>query len=253
MQEELAKMDKYKVWEVVPRSPDMRVVGARWVFTRKIDGETGKPSAYKARWVTKGFSQIEGIDVNELFAAVAHKDSIGYSSRLSTISTLNAIRSISKRLSSMATLMRLVPPEGSNISADKILHLRKSLYDLKQSPRCFNKAFDEWLRGQGLTPARADPCIYTRRQGNTFLMLSVHVDDQDQVSMHSSTRSITNSNCHDRISNNDGKSTFSPTIAESRTSQDAQKRQRARSFGLLAFRTPRLPRFTFCATAEIET
>ncbi len=76
MQEELAKMDKYKVWEVVPRSPDMRVVGARWVFTRKIDGETGKPSAYKARWVAKGFSQIEGIDFNELFAAVAHKDSI---------------------------------------------------------------------------------------------------------------------------------------------------------------------------------
>jgi len=59
--------------------------------------------------------------------------------------------------------------------------------------------------------------------------------------------------CHDRISNNDGKTTFSPTIAESRTSQDAQKRQRARSFGLIAFRTPRLPRFTFCATAEIET
>jgi len=56
--------------------------------------------------------------------------------------------------------------------------------------------------------------------------------------------------CHDRISNNDGKPTFSPTIAESRTSQDAQK---ARSFGLIAFRTPRLPRFTFCATAEIET
>jgi len=50
---------------------------------------------------------------------------------------------------------------------------------------------------------------------------------------------------HDRIS------TFSPTIAESRTSQDAQKRQR--SFGRIAFRTPRLPRFTFCATAEIET
>jgi len=47
-------MDQYKVWEVVPRSPDMRVVGARWVYTRKIDGETGKPSAYKARWVGGG-------------------------------------------------------------------------------------------------------------------------------------------------------------------------------------------------------
>ena len=41
--------------------------------------------------------------------------------------------------------------------------------------------------------------------------------------------------CHDRISNNDGKTTFSPTIAESRTSQDAQKRQRA------FFRPPCVP------------
>jgi len=55
--------------------------------------------------------------------------------------------------------------------------------------------------------------------------------------------------CHDRISNNDGKTTFSPTIAESRTPKNGN----ARSFGLIAFRTPRLPRFTFCATAEIET
>ncbi len=38
--------------------------------------------------------------------------------------------------------------------------------------------------------------------------------------------------CHDRISNNDGKPTFR-TIAESRTSQDAQNGN-ARSFGLIA-------------------
>jgi len=41
------------------------------------------------------------------------------------------------------------------------------------------------------------------------------------------SRILSQRNCHDRISNNDGKPTFSPTIAESRTSQDAQKRQRA--------------------------
>ena len=72
---------------------------ARWVYTRKIDGET-ELSAYKARWVAKGFSQIEGIDFNE------HTKTQFGSSHLSTISTLNAIRTISKRLSSMATLRR---------------------------------------------------------------------------------------------------------------------------------------------------
>jgi hypothetical protein len=50
--------------------------GAKWVYTQKIDGETGKPSRYKARWAAKGYSQIEGVDFDELFAAVAHKDAI---------------------------------------------------------------------------------------------------------------------------------------------------------------------------------
>ncbi len=62
-QEELANMEKYKAWEVVPRLSNMRVMVARWVYC-----ETGKPSACKARSVPKGFSQIEGIDFNELFA-----------------------------------------------------------------------------------------------------------------------------------------------------------------------------------------
>ena len=76
MKAELAKMEKYKVWDVVDRKPEMRVVGARWVYTRKVDGQTGLPSTYKARWVAKGYSQIKGVDFNELYAAVAHKDTI---------------------------------------------------------------------------------------------------------------------------------------------------------------------------------
>jgi len=44
MQAELAKMDKYNVWTVVNRDsvPNIRTVGAKWVYTRKIDGDTGK-------------------------------------------------------------------------------------------------------------------------------------------------------------------------------------------------------------------
>jgi len=140
---EQSEMDQYKVWEVVPRSPDMRVVGARWVYTRKIDGETGKPSAYKARWVAKGFSQIEGIDFNELFAATAHKDSIDHLDLECDQVDIKAAF-----LNGDLEETVYLAPEGSNISADKVLHLRKSLHGLKQSPRCFKKAFDEWLRGQ---------------------------------------------------------------------------------------------------------
>lgn len=67
---------KYNVWKVVDRTPGHWVLKARWVYTRKIDGTTGKPAAYKPRWFAKGFSPKAGINYNEVFSAVAHKDSI---------------------------------------------------------------------------------------------------------------------------------------------------------------------------------
>lgn len=70
MANRLAKMDKYTcgMW------PKMRDAGARWLYTRKIGESTGLPSTYKTRWVAKGCFQVEGIDYNKLYAAVAHKD-----------------------------------------------------------------------------------------------------------------------------------------------------------------------------------
>jgi len=181
MQEELAKMEKYKVWDIVPQQRHMRVVGARWVYTRKIDGETGKPTAYKARWVAKGFSQIEGIDFDELFAAVAHKDSIRVFLALVNHFDMECDQVDIKTAflnSDLEETIYLAPPEGSGIPSNMVLLLRKSLYGLRQSPRNFNKAFDKWLREERFTPTTADPCIYTRRTGSTFMMLSLHVDDQ---------------------------------------------------------------------------
>jgi hypothetical protein len=38
------------------------------------------------------------------------------------------------------------PPEGSDIAHNKVIRLRKSLYGLRQSPRCFNQSFDKWMK-----------------------------------------------------------------------------------------------------------
>ncbi len=181
IQSELEKMAKYKVWDVVDRSSNSRPLKARWVFTRKIDGETGKPSAYKARWVAKGYSQVAGVDYHELFAGVAHKDSIRV-----FLSLVNHFDYECDQVDIKAAFLNgeleetifLEPPQGSNIPAGKVLHLRRTLYGLKQSPRNFNKALDTWLQSQGLVPTRADPCIYRRVTNGSTLLLSVHVDDQ---------------------------------------------------------------------------
>jgi hypothetical protein len=145
MKVELAKMEKYDVWELVLRSDDMRVLEARWVFTRKIDGTTGEAAEYRARWVAKGYRQVEGIDHNEIFASVAHKDTIRV-----FLATVNYHRLLCDQVDIKAAFLNgdlreiiyLAPAEGSGTSPKYVYRLKKSLYGLKQSPRCFNDKLD---------------------------------------------------------------------------------------------------------------
>jgi hypothetical protein len=180
MNEELDKMKQYGVWEAV-ENDGQRTLDGKWVFTRKTDGTSGLPSAYKARYVVKGFRQIEGKDYSELFASVAHKDSIRVF--LSIVNHLDLechqVDIKGAFLNGVIDkLIYLTPPDGSDIPANKILRLNKSLYGLKQSPRLFNQTLDKWLRSTGMVPTTADSCVYVRRKDGNFLMLSVHVDDQ---------------------------------------------------------------------------
>lgn len=181
MHAELANMAKYGVWTPIPRT-SQRTLSGRWVYTRKLDGSTGQPSAYKARFVVKGYNQVEGVDYTELFASVAHKDSIRVFLALVNWFDLECHQVDIKGAflnGEIDTLIYIDPPEGSSYDAATVLKLNKSLYGLKQSPRLFNQALDRWLRSVGLSPTTADPCVYIRRRNDrSFLMLSVHVDDQ---------------------------------------------------------------------------
>ena len=55
--------------------------------------------------------------------------------------------------------------------------LRKSLYELKQAPRCWNSVLDEFLCSLGFQPSGADPCVYVREQDQVKVIIAVYVDD----------------------------------------------------------------------------
>ena len=75
MQEEYSSITKNDVWEVVPRPEGKSVVTSRWLYKIKhvADGSIEK---FKARFVARGFSQVEGVDYEETFAPVARYTSI---------------------------------------------------------------------------------------------------------------------------------------------------------------------------------
>ena len=69
-------------------------------------------------------------------------------------------------------------PEGYAQSGKEYLvyKLKKSIYALKQSPRCWNSTLDNCLRKMGFVQATGDPCLYISSEGEMFL-IAVYVDD----------------------------------------------------------------------------
>eukprot|EP00253_Pinus_taeda_P013269 PITA_13269 len=62
-------------WEIVPRPEGKLVVGSRWIYKVKQAADRSV-EMYKARFVARGFSQIEGIDYEDTFAPVTRYSSI---------------------------------------------------------------------------------------------------------------------------------------------------------------------------------
>ena len=57
-----------------------------------------------------------------------------------------------------------------------VCKLNKSLYGLKQSPRCWNKVLTEFMKSVGFTQSSADPCIYVR-DTSSLTIVAAYVDD----------------------------------------------------------------------------
>ncbi|GJY25138.1 retrovirus-related pol polyprotein from transposon TNT 1-94 [Tanacetum coccineum] len=75
IQEELNQFVANDVWELVPLPISQSVIGTKWVFRNKLD-ENGIVSRNKARLVSQGYNQQEGIDYDETYASVARLESI---------------------------------------------------------------------------------------------------------------------------------------------------------------------------------
>ena len=61
---------KNGVWEVVPRPEGKSVVTSKQLYKIKHDAD-GSIQKFKACFVARGFSQVEGVDYDETFALVA--------------------------------------------------------------------------------------------------------------------------------------------------------------------------------------
>ena len=74
MNEEMKSMKDNDVWDIISLSEGAKLIGCKWIFKTKRDSKDNV-ERYKARLVTKGFTQKECIDYKETSSPVSLKDS----------------------------------------------------------------------------------------------------------------------------------------------------------------------------------
>jgi len=71
----------------------------------------------------------------------------------------------------------ITPLEGVKCKPNMVCLLKKSLYGLKQSPKCWNRKFDKFIKLFGLLPSGEDPCFYVGNIKGSKVYLILFVDD----------------------------------------------------------------------------
>ena len=180
-----------ETWELVPPPESSNIVGSKWVLKTKRDAN-GNINRHKARLVAQGYSQKQEVDYEEVFSPVARYSSIRTLLALANAQNLEVLQMDVKTAflnGSIKHDIYVSQPEGF-IDPDHpeyVCKLKKSIYGLKQSARCWNQTLDSFLIGNGYQKSGADNCIYVKSKTNadgfiSFVTLAIYVDDIIPVS-----------------------------------------------------------------------
>lgn len=177
--DEIESLNENDTWEIVPKPKNVKLIGSKWIFKIKED-ELGNPSKFKARLVAKGYMQKQGIDYVDTYAPVARLQTIRLILAVSVKMNL-AIHHLDVRTAFLHGYLNetvyLRPPEGIEVAEDHVLKLKRSLYGLKQSPKCWNDRFHEFVTKLGFKRSKSDYCLYVLRDENFVVYLILYVDD----------------------------------------------------------------------------
>jgi hypothetical protein len=173
---ELETLRKRSVYDLVERPRGRKVIKNRWVFDVKSD------SRKRARLVAKGFSQVEGLDYDQVFSPVV---------RFETVRLILAMAALEKWVltgldvrntylyGELDEEIYMEQPEGfpDPVNKHHVLRLRRALYGLKQAGLAWWRALKLSMEQLGFISLSSDAGIFLYRKGTSFVVAVIYVDD----------------------------------------------------------------------------
>ncbi|CAI7930906.1 unnamed protein product [Closterium sp. NIES-54] len=165
--------------EVPP--PGVNIVDGMWIF--RVKQPPGSPSAFKARYVARGFSQRQGVDYFQTFFPTPKMTTLRVllhvaAQRDYELHSLDFNTAFLQGSLHEEILLRRPPGFTGSFPTGTQWSLRQPVYGLGQAPREWHDTLRTTLAALGFVPSTADPSLFLRTDTSLppFYVL-VYVDD----------------------------------------------------------------------------
>ncbi|GJR53988.1 retrotransposon protein, putative, ty1-copia subclass [Tanacetum coccineum] len=178
MNAEIQSMMDNMVWVLVDLPPGCKTVRSKWLFKKKTDMD-GIVYTYKACLVANGYTQLYGVDYEEMFSPVADIRAIRILISIAAYYDYDIWQMDVKTTFLNGYLdedIYIVQPEGfvDPNHPRKVCKLQRSIYGLKQASRSWNKRFDEKIKRFGFSQNHDEPYVYQKASGSNVIFLILY-------------------------------------------------------------------------------
>nr|GEZ40350.1 retrovirus-related Pol polyprotein from transposon TNT 1-94 [Tanacetum cinerariifolium] len=158
-----------------PSTNKFMLIKLKWIYNVKTN-KFGEVLKNKARLVTQGFMQDEGIDFEESFASVARIEAIRIFVANAAHKNIKIFQMNVKTIFLNGELIEKVYVSQLEGFVDQdnpshVYKLKKALYGLKQAPHAWYDMLLRFVISQHFSKCAVDPTLFTRKARNDLLLV----------------------------------------------------------------------------------